>query len=60
MNKMIIIVRGGIVQEVYCTTNEIDLEIIDYDDADHDPNRAKALEDYVKETRDKELMKKVY
>lgn len=59
MNKMLIIVRGGLVQEVLCTTNEIDLEIIDYDNQD-DPDKAKALEDYVKETRDKELMKKVY
>ena len=58
MQKMLIIVRGGLVQEIYCTTNEIDVEIIDYDNQD-DPNQAKTLEQYVKETVDKELMKKV-
>ena len=59
MNKMIIIVRGGIVQEVYCTTDDIDLEIIDYDDQD-DPDQAEALDHYTKSIIVKDVLKKLY
>lgn len=34
MIKMFIVVKGGMVQEICCDTNEIDVEVVDQDTLD--------------------------
>lgn len=50
MTKVIITVRGGMIQEVFCRNKNIDVEVLDFDTQDPDE-----LEE--RETRYKQILK---
>lgn len=49
MTKVIITVKGGMVQEVFCRNKDIDIEILDFDTQDPDELKEK-------ETRYKQIL----
>ena len=57
MPKMIIEVRGGIIQEVYCDTNELDIEVVDWDCVD--PEDRDDREEYIGSMVSRRSMKRV-
>ena len=41
--KTIIVVRGGVVQEIWSDTKDQTVKVIDFDDVDNDPENAEEL-----------------
>ena len=41
--KTIIVVRGGVVQEIWSDTKDQTVKVIDFDDVDDDPENAEEL-----------------
>lgn len=52
--KALIVVNGGVVQEVYCNYADVEIEVIDLDDLNDTPNPEKAARlDYARNQLDK-------
>lgn len=44
MSKIVIVVSGGCVRSVYARDTGLEVELLDFDDVDNDPEREEALE----------------
>lgn len=58
MNKIIIVVEGGIVQVVYAETDDVDVYVLDYDNLNAGDMDSAEVYEYFKNNRDQ--FKQVY